>query len=503
MIANPSASSVASPERQGRALEDFTIMAYLSGAICLGAALLWHGEEPSKLHTLWATVGVHLAGVLAILCAKKFAWIGSPSLWLLAFGCKFALGLWLTQYFWFDPLAPDLLRVSLPVAGSQDSNLYDFYALEAARVGLPEGLPLLNFTWLSFGITGYLALIYTVLGVSIAYVSMCNSLLSIAGLIMLCASLRLLFNRKPIWDWIALAAYIPSIAFYDATPAKEPLTNFFFYLALYALVKLGQAPRFRPGLIAQVVVSLALLALVRANVALILLLANAWPLLRRIGLAKSALIGVAGAGAAIAMLILITGSADALVASVNVDERIQSTAGFVQEREDAGESGLKQAVAKTLAPRTPIHLVALSPLRAVIWFYLPYPLILPSFEDLNLTPPLLFIDRLGKISAAHELAFALTAWLLILATPALLEVASRIRNPAYPGFAVLFANIAVPALVIGNLMFIMGRRYRTLIEPLVLAVVLVALHFRLGRRISVPVWIVMVGGVCLTALLRS
>lgn len=67
----------------------------------------------------------------------------------------------------------------------------------------------------------------------------------------------------------------------------------------------------------------------------------------------------------------------------------------------------------------------------------------------------------------------------------------------------LIFNIAVSALLIGNLMFIMGRRYRTLIEPLVLAVVLVAIHYRLGRKLVWPVWLTMFGGVVLAALLRS
>lgn len=488
---------------RGPALRNFTLIAFLCAIPCLAIAFWWPGEEPDKLRTVLIALSLHGTAVLLLLVAYQNKWIGSPSLWIIAFSIKLTLTLLVTYYVWFEPLHPDMMRVPVAGQGSQDSNLYDYYALEAARNGMLHSWDLLNFTWLSFGITSYLAAIYSVLGVSIAYVSMCNSVLSIAGLVALSASLRTIFGPQRLWDWVILAAFIPSVAYYDATPSKEPLTHACFYVALFAFVRLGQYKKFRPGLLLLLALTLGLLALVRANVAMMLVLANAWPLLRGIGLMRSFIAGGIGMLVAVGTLVFVTGSVQNFSSILNFSERINATDGFIREREEAGESGLKLLVAKTLSPQSVTHMIALSPVRAMIWFYLPYPLIIPITDGLAAPPTLLFQARLAKITVTHELAFAITGWLLMIATPSLLAIAWRLRNPHYPGLAVIFANIAVPALIIGNFMFVMGRRYRTLIEPLVLAAVLLALHFRLGRRISWPIWFIMAGGVGLTALLRS
>lgn len=500
----PTASPSAQPNTPVKAtLSAFVISCFTSYLFSLIAALCWRGEEPSKAQTIIVALVVNTLAILVVLLAKRARFISSPAWWVTLFGCKFFINVMLTMYVWHEPLAPDLLRVPEVVVGVQDSNLYDYYAMEAARQGILISWPLLNFTWLSFGITGYLASVYSFLGASIAYVSMCNALLSVAGLMMLTATLRRLFGVRRRWDLVAMSAFIPSIAYYDATPAKEPLTNLFFYSALFALVYLNQRRRFDVPTVLKAIAPLGILALIRANVALMLVAANAWPQIRRFGIIRSSVAIVSSAALAAIVLIVLTGSTSNLAAIFNIGDAIERTSGFVQERADAGESGLKQLVAENLAPRSLGHLVALSPVRTVIWLYLPYPLIIPTVHGLVPPPTLLYQDRLGKLRITHELAYAITGWLLIFATPFLLGAILQFARDRHPGLAVLLFNIAVPAALIGNMMFIMGRRYRTLIEPLIFAIVLVAWRFKASRQLAPIVWIGMTIGVMVVAALRS
>ena len=489
--------------RRNLRLYHFTLIFFCGLLLSISAAAIWQGEEPSRIRTYTVSIGVYLTATTIICLAGRRRLIGSTSFWLLLFSLKLLLNVVSTYYLWFEPLAPDLLRVmeGESLVKLQDSNLYDYYALQAAENGILQSWDSLNFTWLSVGITSYLAIIYSLLGTSVAYVSMCNALLSLIGLIMLCATLRLLFEAKRKWDWVALSAFIPSIAYYDATPAKEPLTEVLYLSLLYVLTALLCARRILFGRVLLAFLLVGLLMTTRINAAFMLMAAFAYPILQRVGLVKSLVAVIALAGITI---ILSSTVLDSRVLSelIDVDKKIQGVRAFVEERASDGGSRLKQWVSETFAPRSVGHLVFWSPLRPVIWFYLPYPLLIPSFNGLTNVPSLFHEARLAKVFVSHELAFTFTGYLLILATPYLLGAFLSGLNKGHMNLRLLLLNIVIPALLIGNLQFIMGRRYRLLIEPLVLAVVIVAIHYRLGRKFIWPVWILMLGGVIFIAALN-
>lgn len=320
-------------------LPRFTLIFFCGLFLSISAAALWQGEEPSRIRTYTVSIGVYLTATTIICLAARRRLIESTSFWLLLFSLKLLLNVVLTYYLWFEPLAPDLLRVM--EGGSfvklQDSNLYDFYALQAAENGILQSWDSLNFTWLSVGITSYLAIIYSLLGVSVAYVSMCNALLSLVGLIMLCATLRLLFEAQRKWDWVALSAFIPSIAYYDATPAKEPLTEVLYLSLLYVLTALLCARRILFSRVLLAFLLVVLLVTMRINVAFILMAAFAYPILQRFGLLKSLVAVIALAGITIIMTSTVLDSR-LLSELIDVDTRIQGVSAFVEER--ASEGGL-------------------------------------------------------------------------------------------------------------------------------------------------------------------
>ena len=481
----------------------FTLTFFCGLLLTVLAAAIWQGEEPCRIRTYTLAMGVFLTATAIILLAARWKLIGSASFWLLLFALKLVLNVASTYYLWFEPLAPDLLRVmeGESFVKLQDSNLYDYYALKAAENGILQSWDFLNFTWLSFGITSYLAIIYSLLGVSVAYVSMCNALLSLVGLIMLCATLRLLFEAQRKWDWVALSAFIPSIAYYDATPAKEPLTQALYLSGLYAITALLWKRQIQFNRIMLVLLMLGLLALVRVNVVFMLLIACSYPVLHRVGIWKSLAVGIAVTIMVVFVYITLYDSPQVLSSVFELEGRITSVASLVEERGAEGATGLKQVVSEAFAPRSASHLLLWSPLRPVIWFYLPYPLLIPSFNGLTNVPSLFLEARMAKVFVPHELAFTFSGYLLILATPYLIGACLSFFRGNFFNLSLLLFNIFIPALLIGNLQFIMGRRYRILIEPIVLATVLVAIHYRLGRKLIWPVWLLMFGGVILVALL--
>ncbi|MFN5930562.1 MAG: hypothetical protein ACK42F_03150, partial [Sphingobacteriales bacterium] len=85
-------------------------------------------------------------------------------------------------FFWVIPLESNgFLRTPVQDALVTDANYYDYAALEIATQGLTNSGELIFSTWLSFGVIGYIYLIYSIFGVSILYVALVNCLLILAA----------------------------------------------------------------------------------------------------------------------------------------------------------------------------------------------------------------------------------------------------------------------------------------------------------------------------------
>ena len=195
----------------------------------IALAFFWDFEEPNKLNTVFVVLLVFGLGLTLIFIAQKWRLISAAHLWIFIFILKLTLSFFITYYFWMLPLSPDNLRTEQKYA-VQDSNVYDLEAKMLAEEGSDAQLIGL---WLDFGIVRYLDAIYKVFGVSVLYVSMFNGLLSLAGFIALAGFLKQLDELSIIkWQWISLGMLLPHMAYYDATPSKEPLTHFAFYVSL-------------------------------------------------------------------------------------------------------------------------------------------------------------------------------------------------------------------------------------------------------------------------------
>ncbi len=473
----------------------------LAAAWSVLLALLWRFETPSLLHTLAASLTTLGLAIGLIEISARLGYIASRNAWVVAFLLKLTLSYVITSYLWAEPLTKlNLLRVAVAAPGNQDSSLYDFQAVQAALNGFRAEY--LNFTWQSLGVVGYLASIYRLFGVSVWYVSMFNAVLALMGVLALAGILTTVDpEHRRQWQWVRFALLIPYVAYYDATPAKEPLTVGLFYFTLLFMLRLilRRGTLWRNGLLT--LAGLALLTLVRPNVALLLLIPNVLVLVLRLGV-KRGLAMLLVAGGLVLSLIAVSGNLLRVTELYfNPDAWLRGLARFWAEREAAGDHPLKLLIGSLLLPRSLVDLVLLSPVRALVWFFLPYPIIVPDWATLFNLRPLLASDPLAVVLFGAELPALLSTWLLIGLSPFVAAAVLARRTWRSPGFQLVLLNLFSILLVISNLQFIMGRRYRTLLEPLILAVALWgAVHGR-PAKYQALFYAVLVGGVVIVELI--
>jgi len=454
----------------------------LGGALpVLALPLLWRYEEPSKVVSLAVTALVYLLAVMLLNLAQRAGIVSERAPWIRVFACKLVLSFLVTSFLWVAPLEPNFLRVSQQNLGLQDANIYDHLAVRIAEEGLAGNVQLLWYTWLSVGVTGYLSLIYSLFGISILYVSLFNALLSLAGILSLAGALTALDAPRRRWQVLRFAMLLPFGSYYDGTPAKEPLTHALFYAGLYFIARLLVCKGAPAANILWLAVVLALLATVRLNVAVLLLAGNLLFLLRRLEPVRLVILGTAGMLTLVAVLIWTSPNPEALASEMfNLGRRLDNTQMLFTQRVSSGDTVLKLAVGEVLTPRSVVDLVLLSPLRVGVWLFLPYPHLIPDFARLAAMPEMLNYDRLGYFRFATELPAQLSAILMIVLFPYVLA-GLRAAGKGWRNWF-LTANLLIPALLIGNLMFIMGRRYRILLEPLLVAIALWGMQYgRSGR----------------------
>jgi hypothetical protein len=445
----------------------------------LACAIWWDGEEPSKLQTVLALTSAYLLGLGIIIAAKRYQIIRQESQWIAAFTLKLVVTLLITQYFWALPLG-EYVRSNVPNA-VQDSNIYD---LDAAilnsdhwKIGGITG------TWQSWGIVRYIASIYLIFGTSVAYVAVFNSILSLLGYLALTAILTRFDPRNSdYWQFLRWGMLLPYGAYYDATPAKEALTHAAFYIALYFMARLFIDKKNRTLCGLGFAASLLVLALARLNVMVLLLLIAGIVLLgldRRNIEKKLAVVGLLVLGLGVFVF------AQSIVFGEGIEEAGQRAASYfrtedyaeissttLQERQSGGGDADKLRIVEFLTPKGWADGIGLAPVRTVLWLYGPYPLVIPDFAAMS---------DLGVLLAADYKQFVLTtegyfsiagAWTLIGLAPGLVSLFLR-RNQLTPEGRRRTLFLLIPllfvAIVIPNVFILNNRRYRLLIEPLILA----------------------------------
>jgi hypothetical protein len=474
-LANDSAGTLSSGEG-AKAFQQLGMRIIGYSILLVTLTFGWRDEQPSSLQTLLVVFFILLLGWAAITIAARNGYVLFAGQWLFAFSLKLILTLLMTTWFWVTPLGPHLMDT---FGGVQDSNIYDYNGKRLAEVGLTNPNPGLQSVWLDYGITRYIAIIYTTFGVSVFYVTLFNALASLGGMLCLLATLVVISpERAAQWQKVRFAMLLPFASYYDATPAKEAPTSLLFYLAVFLCVVVVFSKRkvfaFKIGL----ALSCALLAVFRLNVLLLLACgAFAGLLLARGALLKRFLIAVAFV---LALLILVPVAYHLVLPAGDM-----SLAGMVDEfiglprRVQAAQEALgkKQASANPLVgyvgsiviPHNVVDFLTLAPLRTLIWLYLPFPFVLPQWKQVFSLPSLLPNDYIGYTAITETLCAKLSSIAMILATPGVFALFRKRAQRLEPGMVFLIIFSFVSALAISNMQVFETRRYRVLLEPLFLA----------------------------------
>lgn len=451
-----------------------------NGVICsffviwlLFLAFLWNFEEPSKLVTILVFLIVFFLAVLIIHQAKKAGIVVSENAWLLAFLLKVTLSFLITSYLWALPLSPDKLRVPESLA-VQDSNVYDLEAKNIIDYGHTSiGL------WLDFGVVRYIAIIYKIFGISVLYVSLFNTLLSLSGFIFLTGILKTLdeANIKK-WQFLRFSMFLPFGAYLDATPAKEPLTIFAFFFALFLFAQLIYKKVNRIFYSLTLLIVFFLLALIRINVFLLLifvgltLIFTSRTITRKNKIATLLIITILFPGVFLLGYKLVFRQ-DFTFESFrsyffDINKRIEVLSEELTIKENTLDP-LKFRITQILIPVTVKDLILYSPVRMVAWWYQPYPFLFDSLSRLRNIREDLIYDYKTYILTTASVFPRLSSLIVIMLTPAViaafLDKSSKHLDRRLLLVVILFAG----SFLISNFQIIESTRHRFLMEPIILS----------------------------------
>jgi hypothetical protein len=399
-----------------------------------------------------------------------------------AFALKLTASFLITKYLWALPLGPDHLRCNIPYA-VQDSNIYDLDAKRLVEHGLLS-LEGLSGAWLSFGVVRYIAIIYKLFGVSVLYVSMFNALLSLVACIFLTGTLKTLDLRNlRKWQLTKYGMFLPILAYYDATPSKEPLTLAAFFMGLFFLSKMLYSKRDENLYFGMLMIACILLALTRISV-LLLFIAISVSLgifSPRMGTARRTVL------ACIVPLLLcgifwVTYSwvVGRKLDSSNLRESFVSIAAHLDQakkqlavkKEASGGHPLKVKVLELLFPQSIWTHLAFSPVRTVLWVYSPYPLIIPDVYKLIQSREIVHTNYRDYISITAHVFPQLSSWLIIILTPSVMAAFLDTRSDGASRRWLLIIAVLVTAFSISNILLIEFTRQKFLAEPMILSLAL-------------------------------
>lgn len=306
-----------------------------------------------------------------------------------------------------------------------DSNYYLFLAREIARSNF-EKIALANSTWLSQGVVLYGAFILWLTKRTI-FIWFINKLLIFHATTILAKNYVIKHRRI---GFMFLVFSLPFFNYYTNMLTKETL-SFFLLASVLVSVKRKRYVSLLVFLAMLFFVRMNLLALVFAYFAFYWIIKK-----RRYGLLILLLLGI-GMGYS------------AVLESVGF---VDLAANF-EMRTGRSALGVRGVVAGILGPTTFAKLVIFAPLRAVLWFYAPLPIV--SF---NFTSLFVWDDWRNTYVAYISLARLASALMLLFYT-----IKQRFAFRYLKNSIGLFVLIYV--LVISTTSFVMGARYRSIIEP--------------------------------------
>jgi hypothetical protein len=159
----------------------------------------------------------------------------------------------------------------------------------------------------------------------------------------------------------------------------------------------------------------------------------------------------------------------------------------VSMKEDS-ENSIKMRVANLLVPRDLKDYIVFSPIRPLVWLYLPFPLLFPDISKIVNLPTLVSTDYRQYVALTVQWFPVLSAWIMIFLTPFVMAFFLSRVNRKSDTLAFLVTLFAVTVFLISNLHVIETVRYRSLIEPLFVSFALWGYIHNKSLLYTLPIW---------------
>lgn len=407
--------------------------------------------------------------IVLFVAAVVFTWrmginglIRNPALLIDALSFKVAFSALIYFIFWHRPLKSiGILTINSQSnnLGFQDSMFYQYHANIISEMDIKYWLDASRVTWQSEGVILYLAALFRLFGSELYNVVFINILLGYLAVVQL-LQLGLTKNSR----YLYLIVLWPHTLYYDIPPGKEALTNFLVYsiicISYRIFIYQNKISSFD---LLKITFLLGLLVFVRVNVAVLLAVA----IISGVSISKGRLGFVVFFFSAGGFLIWYKFGD---VFGQYVEGSLDSSDNF-EEKLEIEESSLKVFIAKTLRTDSAVINILLAPISFIIWILAPLPnigldgiyksIVLGiSYAQFQQGP------HLGRLFASVWMLsniFKKSNWINI--------INLSITNCNYR--FVLSVTIIL-SFTIASISLVQGARYRVLVEPLLILLVMVA-----------------------------
>ena len=388
--------------------------------------------------------------------------VKNPALLIDALSFKVALSALIYFIFWHRPLKSiGILTISSQSdnLGFQDSMFYQYHADIISAIDIKYWLDASRVTWQSEGVILYLSVLFRLFGNELYNVVFINILLGYLAVIQL-LQVGLTKNSR----YIYLIVLWPHTLYYDIPPGKEALTNFLVYsiICISYRMFIHQKKIYSFDLL-KITFLLGLLVFVRVNVAVLLAVA----IISGVSISKGRLGSVVFFFSATGFLIWYKFGD---IFSQYVEGSLDSSDNF-EERLEIEENSLKVFIAQTLHTDSTIMNLLLAPISFIIWILAPLPNI--GLDGIYKSI-VLGISYAQFQQGPHLGRLFASVWMLsnILKKSNWINIKNlSIINCNYRFF---LAVTIILSLTIASNYLIQGARYRVLVEPLLILLVMVA-----------------------------
>lgn len=441
---------------------------YLSTLLCTALIIFYPFERINLIGVLFCyfTCSIILYSLIKRLSTKHQ---GISINWFYVFQIKLTVSLVLAAFFLFLPLGKDV-STTQQYPPLIDATFYNYLAKVLAHDGILNNIDLAYSGWQTGGIAIVTGIIYTVFSSSTLTIIIVNSLLITFSCLLIFILAKSIFKTQNVQTFFFLLPFLPMESSYDIVPSKEVFSVFFIVSLLYLTFLLVKKQNILNWVL--VLICCFLLFLMRFNLLVSLFFYAILFLFFFRASVKKILLSL-GLTSLVVFLSLSVGSVGNIVfryldfGIINAMIDIKDT-----------NNGLKKIIIDTFAATSLPKMIGFLPIRALIFLFLPFPILLfaPSYINDLIQLKSIHTDSYFWFHFYIEGSAKLDAFFMLIAFPFFILFLSQLKQNIQDSYGYFFLFFFVFMLLsLSTFNFVEGTRYRALIEPLYYAMVFVSI----------------------------